>query len=85
MFTHRPGNREPVKGGGASADLIQKHQGTLAGVVKDVGGFRHLHHEGGLTGGQIVDGADAGEDPVGDADCCRSRRHPAAHLGQQLN
>jgi hypothetical protein len=28
----------------------------------------HLHHEGGLAGGQIVGRADAGEDPVHHAD-----------------
>jgi hypothetical protein len=53
-------------------------------VVKDVGGFGHLHHEGGLAGGQIVAGADAGEDAIGDAQARRSRWNPAAHLGHQL-
>ena len=54
-------------------------------MVKDVGGFRHFHHEGGLAGGQVVDGSDAGENAIGDADAGLGGRHPAADLGQQLN
>ena len=51
VLGHGPGDREAIEGGGAAADLIEQHQGALAGVVKDVGGFGHLHHEGGLAGG----------------------------------
>ena len=51
----------------APPDLIEQHQGTIAGVLKDVGGFRHLHHEGGLAGGQIIHGPHPGEDPISDA------------------
>ena len=84
VFGHRPGDREAIEGGGAAADLIEQHQGALAGVVKDVGGFGHLHHEGGLAAGQVVDGANAGEDPVGDAEAGGAGRDPGADLGQQL-
>ena len=54
-------------------------------MVKDVGGFGHFHHEGGLAGGQVVHGAEAGEDPIGDADVGRAGWYLAADLGQQLN
>ena len=60
-------------------------QGAFRGVVKDVGGFGHFHHGGGLAGGQVVHGTDAGEDPIGDADAGGAGWHPAAGLGQQLN
>ena len=85
VFTDGPGNREAIEGGSTAADFIQQHQGTFRGVVKDVGGFGHLHHEGGLAGGQVVDSADAGEDPIGDADASPRGWHPAADLGQQLD
>ena len=81
MFAHCPGDREAVEGGGAAPDLIEQHQGTIAGVVKDVGGFGHLHHEGGLACGQIIHSPYSGEDPIGDAHGGGSGRHPAADLG----
>ncbi len=37
-------------------------------MVQDVRRFDHLHHEGGLPGMDLVLGADAGEDPVDQAD-----------------
>ena len=61
-----------------------RHRGTIAGVVKDVGGFRHPP-EGGLASGQIIHGPHPGEDPIGDADRGGSGRHPAADLRHQLD
>ena len=84
VLGHRPGDREAVEGGGAAADLIEQHQRARRGVVKDVGGFGHLHHEGGLAGRQVVAGADTGEDAIGDAQAGGLGRDPAAHLGHQL-
>ena len=37
-------------------------------MVQDVGGFRHLDHEGRASAGKIVGGADAREDLVDRAD-----------------
>ena len=84
MLGHGPGDREAVEGGGAAADLIEQHQRALAGVVQDVGGFAHLHHEGGLAAGQVVDGTDPGEDAIGDAEAGGAGRNPAADLRHQL-
>ena len=84
MFGHRPGDRQAIEGGGAAADLIEQHQRSLAGVVQDVGGFGHLHHEGGLARGQIIYRPDPGEDSVRQADAGRAGRDPAADLGHQL-
>ena len=36
--------------------------------MKDVGSFCHLHHEGGLACSQIIDGTNAGEDAISQAD-----------------
>ena len=49
VLGHGPGDREPIEGGGTPANLIEQHQGAFRGVVKDVGGFGHFHHEGGLA------------------------------------
>ena len=51
--------------------------------MKDVGHLRHLHHEGGLAGGEVVAGADAGEDAVHHADMGVGRRDEGAHLGHE--
>ena len=85
VFAHGPGDREATEGGGALPDLIEQHQRTIAGVVKDVGGFGHLHHEGGLASGQIIHGTHLGEDPIGNADRGGSGRHPAPDLRHQLD
>ena len=53
VFAHGPGDGEAIKGGSATADLIEQHQGAIGGVMEDVGGFRHFHHEGGLAGTQL--------------------------------
>ena len=54
-----PGQRQAVEGAGAAADLVHQHQRGIAGVVQDVGGLLHLHHEGGAAAGQVVRCADA--------------------------
>ena len=54
-------------------------------MVKNVGGFGHFHHEGGLAGCEIIDGPDAGEDPVSDPDAGGSGGDPAANLSHELN
>ena len=75
--------REAVVGAGAAADLVHQHQTAGRGVVQDVGGFGHLHHEGRAPGGQLVGGADAGKDAVHGADARGAGGHVAAHVGEQ--
>jgi len=53
--------------------------------MQDIGGLRHLHHEGGLARCEVIDRADARENAIGDSDSCRLRWNPAADLGQQLD
>src|SRR5690606_10086785 len=58
----RLGQGQSIVGRGAAADLVHQHQRLLGGVVQDVAGLGHLDHEGRLALGQVVAGADAGED-----------------------
>ena len=83
VLQHRPGDGHAVKSGGAPADLVQDEQGVLRGVAQDVRHLRHLHHEGGLAGAEVVAGADAGENAVHHADAGAGRRHERAHLGHE--
>ncbi len=57
----------------------------FGGVVQDVGGFGHFHHEGGSAAGDVVRGAHAGENAVDGADDCPVGGHKAAGVGQQGN
>ena len=77
------GQGQAVVGRGAAADLVHQHQRAFGGVVEDVAGLGHLHHEGGLPLGQVVAGADAGEDAVDRTDPRACRRHEAADVRQQ--
>ena len=52
-------------------------------MVQDVRHLRHLHHKGGLAGGEVIAGADSGEDAVHHADVGLGRRDKAAHLGHE--
>ena len=83
VLQHRPGDGHAVIGGGAAADLVQDYQALLCGVLQDGGDLAHLHHEGALAGGQVVEGADAREDPVHDADGRALCRDEGAYLGHE--
>jgi len=83
VLDYRPRNREAVVGGGAAADLVEDDEGAVGGVVEDVGGLVHLDHEGGVATGEVVAGADAGEDAVHEADAAAFGGGPAADLGEE--
>ena len=82
MLERRPGDRQPVIGRGAAADLVEDDKGVGAGLVEDRRGLDHLDHEGRAAARQIVGGADPAEQAVDDADPGRARRHEGAHLRQ---
>ena len=46
-------------------------------AVQDVGGLRHLHHEGRSPTGQVVGRAYAGKDSVDGSDAGRTGGYPA--------
>src|SRR5690606_3346161 len=79
------GQRQPVVGRSAAPDLVHQHQRLLGGVVQDVAGLGHLHHEGGLAAGEVVAGANAGEDAVDRTDCCACGGNEAADVRQQYD
>ena len=81
VFQHRPGDGHAVVGGGTPADLVQNQKTSGGGVFQNVRHLRHLHHEGGLTGGQVVAGADSGEHPVHHTHPGGLGRHEGADLG----
>ena len=68
MFGNGLRKGEAVESRSAATDFVHKDEGLVGGVVEDVGGFAHFDHEGGAVGGEVVGGADAGEDLVDGAD-----------------
>src|ERR1044071_3520393 len=83
VFDDAPGNRESIIGGGAAPDLIQDQQAAGGGVMQDVGGFDHFHHECGLPRMDLVLGADAGEDPVNETHSGRVGGYKGTDLRHQ--
>ena len=79
------GQGQAVIRAGSAADFIQQYQAVAAGIVQDVGGLRHLDHEGGTPAGQVIAGADTGKYAVDRTDDGRPGRHPAAGVSQQDN
>ena len=66
IFRDAPSQTQSVKGAGATPDLVQYDQTAGSGVVQNRCRFAHLYHKGGLSAGDIVTGADTGEDAVHD-------------------
>ena len=85
VLQHRPGDGHAVIGGGAPADLVQNEQGVAGGVLEQLSHLAHLHHKGGLSGGQVVRGPDASKYPVHHADVGGAGGDIAAHLGHEHN
>src|SRR5205814_5838882 len=80
---HRQGERQPVEGTGAAADLIEENETARGGVVQVVGGPGHLHHEGGAPAGEIIRRSDAREDAIDRPEHGALRGHVAAHVREQ--
>src|SRR5690606_7579521 len=75
-----PGDREAIKGCRAPADLIENDKGPARGAIEDGGGLDHFDHEGRAAMGDIVGSADAGKQPVDDADMGAVGGYETAHL-----
>ena len=83
VLGHRPGDAQPVEGGGAAAHLVEHDQALRGGVVQDVRRLLHLDHEGRLPARDVVGRADAREDAVDQAELGLPGRHERAALRQQ--
>ena len=75
MLDHGPGDSQPVKGTGPAADLIEDDKAFFRRIAQDIRDLGHFHHKGTLAGGKVIRGADAGEDPVAEADIRALRRY----------
>ena len=83
MLDDGPGDREAVEGGGAAADFVEEDEAGGSGVVEDAGDFAHFDEEGGAAAGEIVGGADAGEDAVDQRELGLAGGNEGAHLRHQ--
>ena len=54
IFQNGAGNGHAVKCRRAASDLIEDEQAVRRRMLQDLRDLRHLHHERGLAGGQIV-------------------------------
>ena len=68
VLDDRPGDGQTVVGAGAAADFVEDDKAAGSGVIEDVGRLEHLDHEGALAAGDVVLGADAGEDAIDQSD-----------------
>ena len=83
VFQHGAGDTHAVKGGRTPSDLVENQQTVGGGSMENVTDLGHLHHKGGLTGAQIVAGADTGENTVHHAQMGSARRYERAYLRHQ--
>src|SRR6266853_6859498 len=80
VFDDGPSDREAVEGGGAAADLVEQDEAGGSGVGEDAGDFAHFDQESGAAAGEIIAGADPGEDAIGERKFCLARRNKRTHL-----
>ena len=83
MFDDGPGDGEAVEGGGAAADFVEQHQALRRGEIQNRGDFAHFHQKGGAAAREIVGGADAREDAIGDGQARLFGGNERADLRQQ--
>ena len=83
VLDDRPRQRQSVKGGSAAAYFVEYDQGTWRGVMQDVGGLGHLHHECGLAASEHVRRSNAGEDPVSETDHSFGGRYEGSRVSHQ--
>ena len=83
MLDDGPGDGEAVEGGGAAADFVEEDEAGRGGVIEDGGDFTHFHEKSGTATGEIIAGADAGENAVGKRELGLTRGNVATHLGHE--
>src|SRR5262245_11759539 len=85
MFNDGPGDAEAVECGCAAADFVEENETLRRGMIQDAGNFRHFDEECGAATGEVVAGANAREDAVGDGKFCLACRNERAHLREKNN
>src|SRR5262249_49052817 len=75
-----PSDGKAVEGGGAAADFVEEDEASRSGVSEDACDFGHFDEKSGTTAGEVVAGADAGKDAVGNRKLCLARGNEAADL-----
>ena len=83
VFRDRPGQCQAIVSAGAAPDLIQNHQGARRGIVQNIRGLVHLHHERALAACQVVVRSDPRKDAVDEANGGRIGGNKGADLCQQ--
>ena len=66
MLDDGPSDAETVEGGGATADFVEEDKACGRGVIEDAGDLRHFNEKRGTAAREIIAGADARKDAVGD-------------------
>ena len=82
---HGPGNRKPVIGRSAAADLVEDDEALLRRLGKNGGGLDHLDHEGRAAAGEIIRRADAAEQAIDDPNFGAGCRDERSCLGEHCD
>src|SRR6266705_1065357 len=83
MLNDGPGDGKAVERGRAAADFVEKDQARGSGVIEDGRDFTHLNEKRGTPASEIVAGADAREDAVGDGQFGLASGNEGAHLSHE--
>ena len=80
IFQNSSGDSHAVVCRSTSADLVQNQKTPGSGVLENGCHLGHLHHKSGLTGGQVITGADSGKHPIHKTDPGAAGGDKRAHL-----
>src|SRR3546814_9981913 len=85
VFSNGPGNGNAVICTGSATDLVQEDQAPGRNIIKNIGRFIHLHHEGRFSGRKIIRSANTGKEFVHPPNPGRGGGHKGTRLAHQYN
>src|SRR3546814_3555155 len=85
VFSNGPGNGNAVICTGSATDLVQEAQAPRRNLIKNIGRFIHLHHEGRFSGRKIVRSANPGKEFLPTPNPCRGGGHRGTRMAHQYN
>ncbi len=85
MFYDRPRETEAIERARSTADFIQYDEAARRGVVENIGGLAHFHHEGALAARKIIARANAGENAVHEVNARFGSRDERAGMCEQCD
>ena len=85
VFSHRPGNAQPIVGARTTTDLIENNQTALCCIIQNIGRFIHLDHKRRVPPSELITRANTGKNTIDQPETTLPSWHPGTHLSHKHN